>query len=73
MDIRVYLTRDGDSNDAEVEVYTRKPLCGDTGVYYGEGPDTPLADFCYEEFLKITGFKIKPGECKRVRIEIKEV
>ena len=39
----------------------------------GGGPDTPLADFCYEEFLKITGFKIKPGECKRVRIEIKEV
>ena len=45
MDIRVYLTRDGDSNDAEVEVYTRKPLCGDTGVYYGGGTRYPPCRF----------------------------
>jgi len=69
MSRRVYLSRDYYAN-AVVDVNTRKPQQRGT-IYYSMGGH--LIDLCPDDLVRVTGFKIKPGECKRVRIEIKEV
>jgi len=71
MSRRVYLSRDG-RGGGNVELYLHKPTYSQNQQWFFE-TDGCETFFCYEEFLRITGFKIKPGECKRVRIEIKEV
>jgi len=74
MSRRVYLSRDGCNDETNVELYLHKPKYDKDAKIF----DYPMAagfliDFCYEEFLKITRFKIKPGEYRRVRINIEEV
>jgi len=71
MSRRVYLSRDG-LYGGNVELYLHKPTYSQDQQWHFK-TDGCETFFCYEEFLKITGFKIKPGECKRVSIEIKEV
>lgn len=66
--MKVWVSRDYNTIDPVVELCTKKPeLVGH--CYFGR----PLTFFCYKEFKRITGFKLKPGECKRVEIKVKEV
>ena len=51
--------------------------CGKGEVTYVE-PNDGLAfgfdnSLCYTGWLAITGFKLEPGECKRVVLSVKEV
>ena len=32
-----------------------------------------LINYCYKYWLKYTNFKLKPGECKKVRINVEEI
>lgn len=67
----LYLTRDeGWGVEAEVDIWYRKPKKRDRTYGYNTAW---LDSFCYRMFLKATGFKLKPGECKRVRITVEEM
>lgn len=71
---KVWLARDEFNQDAFYELWTTKPRQNRNGEFYADGKRCFLIeDFCPEEFERITGFSLKPGECKRVTIEIKIV
>jgi len=79
MGIRVYVSRDGIPGSS-VEMYNKKPVwheATDVASGYWDSRDSNvygiLLEMCYTQFKRVTGFTIKRGECKRVRIEIKEV
>ena len=42
-------------------------------LFYGMANRDWLETFCPDKFERITGFKLEPGECKRVTITVKEV
>lgn len=46
----------------------KKPKQEESGMY-GFQDDF----YCMAQFESITGYKLKPGECRRVRIKIEEV
>lgn len=60
----VWLARDR----AGYSIHSRKPRW-DAGYYIG----WQITDgFCVPTFQRITGYKLNPGECKRVRIRVEE-
>lgn len=71
----VYVSRDAFNDTEGVELYLRKPVWSESSKWwFSSVPNgSKLIGFCYPEWLRITGFKIKPGECKRVRIRVEEV
>jgi len=76
MGIRVYVSRDGIPGSG-VEMYNKKPVWhGATDVvsgYWDSNVYDIMLEMCYVQFKRVTGFTIKRGECKRVRINIEEV
>ena len=68
-----YITRDK-GNDSWVAVHTgaRKRPMRDTRQFDGittflsDWPRSETYDVCYEDWLKVTGIPIKPGECRKV-------
>jgi hypothetical protein len=53
-----------------VEVWTEEPFKGDG--YFNGGGDTRVAALCVEQFVKVTGIKMKKGDLKKVKlIEVK--
>lgn len=59
----VWLARDP-YEDADYELHLRRPGARALGL---------LDYFCPEHFERVTRYKLKPGECKRVRIVVEEV
>lgn len=55
------------SGNPDYRLYHRKPQLYESGFY-----ESANAAFCAIDLEKVTGFKLKPGECKRVRIKIEE-
>ena len=41
-------------------------------LFYGADNRYWLETFCHDKFERITGFKLEPGECKRVTITVTE-
>jgi hypothetical protein len=71
---KIWITRDSKrlscaTNDS-VELYRIKP---DNYNGYFTHDEGAIYDFCYEDFVRFTGYKIIKGECKRIEIHIKEV
>jgi len=65
---RVYLSRDDrEHGDDGIEVYLRKPKWHEDSQWW-HSKHGKLTSFCYQEFQRVTGFRIKPGECVRGRI-----
>lgn len=54
----------GERDSRIVHLWRRMPLFTG-GVYYGRDG---VATICYAPFRSLTGLKLKPGECKRVRL-----
>lgn len=70
--IRVYLSRDTAEGDW-YSMFSKKPQLMQ-GWWKPSGDSFRRIDhFCPEDFERITRYKLKPGECKRVRINIEEV
>ena len=71
---RMWVSRDSDE-DSDYELWSTKPVMNNLGTYLVS--DTrgcyELGEFCSDDFEKYTGYKLNPGECKRVRIIIEEV
>ncbi len=68
MSKRVWIARDTESQ-ADYEMYAKEPKKDSDGYFLGVCFDW----FCKKEFEKITGYKLNPGEKRRVRIKIEEV
>ena len=66
--IRTWLSRDNYGVMSGYEVWAKKPALDGEGAYVGSGF---VDGFCARDFERITRFKLKPGECKRVRISVK--
>lgn len=67
----VWLARDEFS---EYSVFLSKPYLEPWGWgHVWVSPDNPEYQFCSDTFERVTGFSLKPGTCKRVRIRIEEV
>jgi len=56
------------TRNPDYRMYHKKPRLYENGFY-----ESANAQFCAEQVEAVTGFKLKPGECKRVRIRIEEV
>jgi hypothetical protein len=65
----VWLARDDRGYLSMYNIVTRKgpPKKDNFGMYGG------VYTLCADRFQRITGFKLKRGECRRVRIKIEEV
>ena len=69
--IRVWLARDSYKDDiGHYSVCGTKPKLTGSGV--NEMWSGEIDCFCASDFERITGYKLEPGECKRVRIHIEE-
>lgn len=58
--------------EGDYRLFKTKPV-KKVDVFVPSGTHASLASFCEEEFESATGFTLKPGECKRVTIQIKPV
>ena len=66
-----WITRDkkGIMEDT-VEVWTEKPFIGKD--YFNGGEDARVAALCAEQFIAVTGIKMKKGDMKKAKlIEVK--
>lgn len=65
----VWLARDDGEFSKMYNIVTgkRKPKKDALGIYEG------VYALCTSKFERITGYKLSPGECRRVRIKIEEV
>lgn len=68
--IRVWLSRD-ESQSAPYEMWRNKPD-DDDGVFWDD-MHSRLGEYRRFDFERVTGYKLKPGKCKRVRISVEEV
>ena len=62
-----------DNPNPSYELHESKPEGRTTEQGWFWRTSTRIESFCPKEFERITRFKMKPGECKRVRIHIEEV
>lgn len=63
----IWLARD-DHQESGYDIFRGKPA-KEGGIYYGD-----IVDHVWTSDLEeMTGYKLSPGECRRVRIKIEEV
>lgn len=64
-----WVTQDEDGK--EVLLWTKMPKLDDNGCWWGRGKNTePDFSFCFPEFRKVTGIKLKLGGIKKFQIEV---
>ena len=62
------------SAEASYDVFATRPKREHIdGAQCYDGGDNWLASMCPVEFERVTGFRLEPGECVRVTIEVKPV
>jgi len=66
-----WISRDNGVWNCYISIHRRKPTYIKAhGIYTW---DSELIDnLCVDDFIKATKFKIKPGECKRIRFKVEE-
>ena len=71
---KVCLSRDEINQHDVYQLWTTKPRKNGSGGFISSGKSCLFIKiFCAKELESITGFSLKPGNCKRVTIEIKLV
>jgi len=61
----VWVSRD-DGVDPNYDIWSIKPEIGkDSGCYWADGCDLASMGHCPKWFEKLTGIKLKPGECRQ--------
>ena len=70
---RMWVSRDSAESSC-YELWTAKPVQNKFGIYYeSDARDCcRLRFFCCDDFEKYTGYQLKTGECKQVRIILEE-
>lgn len=64
-----WLTRDKDKG-SQVLLWRKKPQLDKDGQWWGKELANCNYEFCPEDFMLITGMKIKAGEIKKCRLEV---
>lgn len=71
--IIVWLARDEDYPGPDYILFRgRKPTLTQ-GMYCSDKNCVHVSSFCSRDFERQTRYRLKPGECKRVRISVEEV
>lgn len=71
---RVWVSRDCDLGYCNAEPYAiwrRQPRIVDDSFYQSaSGNSTTLEDLCVRDFQRLTGLRLKPGECRQFDMTI---
>ena len=66
---RVYVSRET-QDTKDYSMWLKKPCLDAFGWFESETNGDFLGEFCATHFERITGIKLKPGECKRFTLTI---
>ncbi len=70
----VFLARSFLINEyADYCIYREQPEKREDQMHTPFWAGNEIDRFCTRHFEQVTGYKLKPGECKRVRINVEEV